>query len=246
MVLLLAMVETRRPTGRRFGAEAEARWSSFAGHLDARDRIDILVRDADLEWPGALGARRVFGLDGVADDDAFGAGWEGVAPAVASEVLRAHATRSLSDVAGWLEAAFTARRRPRSSVEFERSVALPNARFVAVGASAVAELLLAFEGRTDLDFGQQVAVVADDAFARQLAAAAPVVLASGTPAMLVGSHELHARDGLHDVAFVQKLREWKGALLVTSPEGEELDRTRANDLALGTLVLGSVATNGAA
>ena len=244
-MLLLAMVETRRPTGRRFGAEAEARWSSFAGHLDARDRIDILVRDADLEWPGALGARRVFGLDGVADDDAFGAGWEGVAPAVASEVLRAHSTRSFSDVAGWLDAAFVARRRPRSSVEFDRSAALPNARFVAVGASAVAELLLAFEGRTDLDFGQQVAVVADDAFARQLAAAAPVVLASGTPAMLVGSHELHARDGLHDVAFVAKLREWKGALLVTSPEGEELDRARASDLALGRLELSS-ATNGAA
>jgi hypothetical protein len=54
----LRFLEQRRPTGRRFGPEADLRWSSFRGHLLDIDRVELMVRDADAEWPGALGARR--------------------------------------------------------------------------------------------------------------------------------------------------------------------------------------------
>ena len=190
----------------------------------------MLVRDADLEWPGAFGARRVFGLEGVAEDDAFGAGWEGISSSVAQELIAAHALRALPDVATWLDAAFTAARRPRMALEstqLDPASLRPNARFVAVGASAVAALVLAFAGRQDLDLGQQVAVISDDPFARQLGASAPVALATGTPATLFGTHELRE-------AHPDELRGWKGALLIASPESDELDRSRADEIALGT------------
>ncbi len=184
-LLLLSLVETRRATGRRFGPEAEARWRAFAGHLGACDRLDLLVRDADLEWPGAIGARRVFGLDGVADDDAFGPTWEGISPTLASELFRAHGGLPLSTVEVWLDRAFVAARRPRAAIDVPAIA--PNDRFVVTGANAVASVLLAFDGRRELDFGAQVLVASHDPFARQLAAAAPLVLASGTPTRFAGT-----------------------------------------------------------
>jgi hypothetical protein len=51
---LLQYVETRRPTGRRF--DADARWSSFRGDLETVDRIELMLRDADAEWPGGFSA----------------------------------------------------------------------------------------------------------------------------------------------------------------------------------------------
>ena len=46
---LLQFVENRRPTGRRFGADADARWASFRGDLETVDRIELMIRDADAE-----------------------------------------------------------------------------------------------------------------------------------------------------------------------------------------------------
>lgn len=74
---------------RRFGLDADARWNSFAGDdpsplhdrrtrirlLTVADRIDLLLRDADIQWPGAFGARTVFDLTDVPEDDAFGHEW---------------------------------------------------------------------------------------------------------------------------------------------------------------------------
>ena len=66
---LLQFVETRRPTGRRFGPDADARWSSFRGDLETVDRIELMIRDADAEWPGGFGARNVYALQGVAESN---------------------------------------------------------------------------------------------------------------------------------------------------------------------------------
>ncbi len=184
-LLLLSFLESRRGTGRRFGPEADARWTGFAGHLGACDRLDILVRDADLEWPGAIGARRVFGLEGVGDDDAFGPTWEGIAHPLALELFRTHGGLDLSQLDAWLDRAFAAAHRPRLAVDVPPLA--PNDRFVVTGASAVASLLLAFEGRRELDFGAQILVVSNDPFCRQLACAAPLVLATGTPTRLSGT-----------------------------------------------------------
>jgi hypothetical protein len=49
---LLQYVETRRPTGRRFGADADARWSSFRGDLETVDHIELMIRDVDAECGG--------------------------------------------------------------------------------------------------------------------------------------------------------------------------------------------------
>ena len=62
----LRFIEARRPTRRRFGAEADATWAAFRGDLGASARIDLLLRDADTQWPGAFGARSVYDLAAVA------------------------------------------------------------------------------------------------------------------------------------------------------------------------------------
>jgi len=72
----LRFVQTRRPTKCRFGAEADATWADFRGDLGGAARIDLLLRDADAQWPGAFGARSVYDLAAVAADEAFGATWE--------------------------------------------------------------------------------------------------------------------------------------------------------------------------
>ena len=82
----LRFIEQRTPTTRRFGPEADARWSAFKGNLETADRIDVLLRDADAQWPAALGARNVFALRAAAEDEAFGVEWEPL-DAVAAEDL---------------------------------------------------------------------------------------------------------------------------------------------------------------
>jgi hypothetical protein len=62
----LRYLEGRRATGRRFGADADALWSSLQGDLTTANRLDLLIRDADAEWPGGFGARTVFAMRGVA------------------------------------------------------------------------------------------------------------------------------------------------------------------------------------
>jgi hypothetical protein len=71
----LRFIEARRPTKRRFGAEADATWKAFRGDFGTSARIDLLLRDADAQWPGAFGARTVYDLAAVAEDEAFGAAW---------------------------------------------------------------------------------------------------------------------------------------------------------------------------
>src|SRR5690606_19270262 len=82
-------VEARHPTGRRFGADADALWKTFAGGLKTSDRIDLLLRDADATWWGAFGARATFGLRAVAEDDAFGPAWVALEPMDGERMWRA-------------------------------------------------------------------------------------------------------------------------------------------------------------
>jgi hypothetical protein len=52
-------LRARRPTGRRFGTEADARWNGFHGSLTIADRLDLLVRDADAAVLNATKPTRV-------------------------------------------------------------------------------------------------------------------------------------------------------------------------------------------
>lgn len=63
-VLGLRALDAGETTPRRFGADAEARWTQFAGALGAGDRIDILLRDAAAWRQLAALAAVLFGARG--------------------------------------------------------------------------------------------------------------------------------------------------------------------------------------
>lgn len=168
----LYAVELRRATGRRFGPDADARWKSFQGDLTAADRMNILIRDADTEWPGAFGARTVFALDGVAEDNAFGGAWPGLEPRIAEELWRS--STSADDVAQTLEGVAAAWKLRLES--FDIGSVAPADKFVVSGPSATAALIQAFAAADGLDWSDQVIVVATPPAHRQLAALATALL----------------------------------------------------------------------
>lgn len=179
----LRFIEQRRPTGRRFGAEADARWASFRGELQGADRIDLLLRDADAQWPGALGARTVFGLRAVAEDEPFGAGWEPLDPVDAEELWRQLlAKQPPVTIRDTLAAMAAAWRMPLASHDPGPIAATD--RLVVAGPSAIASVIAACAGGTDLDWAEQVVCVATPPAHRQLAAAATALLDTTRPTRL--------------------------------------------------------------
>lgn len=176
----LRALEARKATGRRFGSEADARWMAFRGDLTTADRVDTLIRDADAQWPGAFGARAVFSPRGVAEDDPFGAGWEGLDPVDAETLWRDITARpSSADMTRTLAAIAACWGVTLSPVDVSGITATTG--LVVVGPSAIAAVVAAFASGTDLDWGDQVVVVASAPPARQLAAMAPALLNLGRP-----------------------------------------------------------------
>jgi len=174
----LRFIEQRRPTDHRFGPEADAIWGAFRGHLQSIDRIDLLIRDADAQWPGALGARTVFGFDAVAEDEAFGPDWEGLDPVDAEELFRAELARPApTSVAETLAAMASA--WGLSIARFDVGAIDASEKLVAIGVSAFVALALAFDARQgELDFTDQVVCVASRPGDRQLAAAVSALVRS--------------------------------------------------------------------
>lgn len=182
----LRFVEARRPTQRRFGAEADARWGGFRGDLTTADRLDLLLRDADAEWPGAFGARTVFAQTAVAEDDAFGPTWLGLDPVDGETVWRSGlAAAEPRDLEALLAAWSTAWACPLGPMIVDAS----GDRLVVAGPSAIAGLLRVFAGRTDLSWSDQVTLVATPPAHRQLAAFATAALNLTKPTVVL----THAR-----------------------------------------------------
>lgn len=179
----LRFIEQRRPTGRRFGPEADARWVSFRGELQSADRIDLLLRDADAQWPGALGPRAVFALRAVAEDEPFGADWEPVDPVDAEELwhqLQAeHAPATISDTIAAMAAAWRIPLAPHDPGPIAATD-----RLVVAGPSAIAAVITACAANSDLDWAEQVVCVATPPAHRQLAAVAPALLDTARPTRL--------------------------------------------------------------
>lgn len=171
----LRFVEHRRATGRRFGADADARWRSLRGDLTAADRIDLLLRDADAEWPGAFSARAAFDMRAVAEDEPFGPGWESLEPVDAEELWReavaAAPPAGIDEVVAAWGAAWRAWPVPME-------VPQPQAtdRLVLCGPGAVTACLKVFATGKDLDWADQVVCVATPPAHRQLAALATALL----------------------------------------------------------------------
>ena len=216
---LLQYVEARRPTGRRFGADADARWSSFRGDLETVDRIELMIRDADAEWPGGFGARAVFAMQGVAEDEPFGSQWEGLDPVAAEELWRrvkaepapTTSAAALASIASAWGVTLTAQRSEPVT---------PTDHLVVVGASAIAATIEAFAAGAALDWSEQVVVVASSPAARQLAAAGTALLNAARPATIITATE---------PAPAPK----RGARLVASPDADPADRARAEALVAG-------------
>jgi hypothetical protein len=190
----LRFVEARRPTARRFGPEAEARWTGFRGDLTTADRIDLLIRDADAEWPGAFGARTVFAEPAVSDDDAFGSVWSGLDSVDAEEVWRATHEPDESWDLDILAAAWSVAWGARL-VSFEVGPLTAVDRLVIAGPSAIVGALRAFVGRDDLAWPEQVVVVATPPSHRQLASFATAILNATKPASLVTHVQAHGLVG---------------------------------------------------
>jgi hypothetical protein len=174
-LLCLRFVEARKPTGRRFGADADALWRDLRGELSTADRIDILVRDADAEWPGAFAARRVFALPGVAEDEPLGPAWRSLDVATADDLWQATLARPApSDPAATLTACASAwglALHPVSVGDVN-----PAARLCLLGPSAITATARAFAAGRDLDWSEQVVCVAGPPAHRQLATLAAAIL----------------------------------------------------------------------
>ena len=189
---LLQFVETRRPTGRRFGADADARWAGFRGDLETIDRIELMIRDADAEWRGGFGARTVYDLRGVPEDEPFGSQWEGLDPVAAEELWRR--VKSLpapTSAAAALEAianAWGLRLAPHSLA----SIAATD-RLVVVGPSAIAATIESFAAGAALDWAEQVTIVATAPAVRQLAAAGAAILNATRSARIFGAGAVDAK-----------------------------------------------------
>lgn len=168
----LYAVESRRATGRRFGPDADARWKSFRGDLTASDRMNLLIRDADTEWPGAFGARAVFSLEGVAEDDAFGGAWPGIEPRIAEELWRESVPTG--GIRTTLERISQAWGLQLKAVSV--GPVAPADKLLVAGPSAVAALIEAFATGGGLDWSDQVVVIATPPGHRQLGAIATALL----------------------------------------------------------------------
>lgn len=188
----LRFCEAREARSRRFGGEADSVWKEFCGEMATIDRIDLLLRDADLQWPRAFAPRVVFRLVGLSGDEPFGPQWEGLPSVLGeqiwTEVAGAAPAGDLPTLLVSLAAAWEQRLVP-----VEVPVFTPTSRLVVAGPSAMAQVISAFGRGQDLSWAEQVLVVAEKPFARHLAAMAAALLRASGPTRLVAPDERPAQ-----------------------------------------------------
>jgi hypothetical protein len=167
-VLGLRCLDAREATARRFGHDADARWTQFAGALGAGDRIDLLLRDAAGVWGAAFSPSDCFGFFGLAEDEPFGPDWGGIDDASAKRLLAEPdgppTLERLADALG-VKAAFV----PVPTMT-------PSTKLIVAGGTAVLSAARVFAENNALSWTDQVVVVADDAAVRQLAGLSAVLL----------------------------------------------------------------------
>lgn len=178
----LKALDARADVARRFGPNADARWSLFKGEMKERDRLDLLIRDAAANHPAAFAPRRVFLLDGLAEDEPFGPEWPGPDAALSLQLWRDSHTPAPSTPGAVLQAAARAwRLMPQPLAREVLAEIAPATRILTSGAGAVLSLAAYFEGRADLDLADQVLLVTDSPAERQLFGMAVMLLGSNRP-----------------------------------------------------------------
>ena len=91
-MLGLLHLEQREGRGRRFGEASQAAWRALGGELDDRDRLTLLLRDGAVTHPLAFGARDVFAIPGLTEDEPFGPDWPEAPVQLAKELMKQGAT----------------------------------------------------------------------------------------------------------------------------------------------------------
>lgn len=212
---VLGHVEARSPSTRRFGVEADGHWNAFAGDLTLGDRMDLLIRDADAQWPGSVGARTIYALPGVSEQDAFGPDWIPLDSMAAADLWRdlrgANAPAPASTPAEALQRVANAWGLTFGDAPIPMLAAAE--RYVVTGPSAIAALIAAFAKRSELDWAVQVTAVATLPAHRQIAAAAGALLNLTRSVTVLTSS--------------QKLATLRGATWITSADASADDRAHA-------------------
>lgn len=164
----LRALDGREHTPRRFGHDAEARWTQFAGALGDGDRIDILLRDAAGTWGAAFSPSECFGSFGLADDEPFGPDWGGIDDHAAKRLLaESEVPSTLEHIANGLGVGPASVPAPAIT---------PSTKLVVAGGTAILAVAKVFAASKGLSWTDQVVVVANKAAWRQLAALAAVLL----------------------------------------------------------------------
>ncbi|MCE9575766.1 MAG: hypothetical protein K8W52_21630 [Deltaproteobacteria bacterium] len=214
----LRFIEARRATDRRFGAEADAKWAAFRGDFGTSARIDLLLRDADAQWPGAFGARSVYDLAAVARDEAFGAAWVPLDDIDAEELWRrivaTPAPSSPATALAQIAKAWGIALAP-SAIE---AIGATD-RLLVTGPSAIAATIDAFARGSDLDWHDQVAIIATPPAHRHLAAVGAAIV-NATKSTRLFNHREPAGD-------------LRAARVITSPDASPEDRARVDELKRG-------------
>jgi hypothetical protein len=166
----LRALDARDRAPRRFGADADTRWSSFKGALNDADRIDLLLRDAAVTWGAAFSPAQVFGLFGLAPDDPFGPDWQPLANSAARRMLQ---DPSSCATPGSLAVLLGITPRP---------VALPalsaSTRLAVAGGAALVAVAEAFAAKSGLSWSDQVLAVVTEPADRQLAGLLAITVGS--------------------------------------------------------------------
>lgn len=167
-VVGLRALDARERAARRFGADADARWTQFAGALGPGDRLDILLRDAAGTWGAAFSPSECFGFFGLADDEPFGPDWGGIDDHAAKRLLaETNGPATLDHVASTLGV---------KSASVSVPPLTPATKLVVAGGAALVAVAKVFAEDRALSWTDQVVAVADTAAFRQLAGLAAVLL----------------------------------------------------------------------
>lgn len=190
----LRALDARDRAPRRFGADADTRWSSFKGALTDADRIDLLLRDSAVTWGAAFSPAEIFDLFGLAPDEPFGPDWQPLAGSTARRMLQdpgSSATpASLSRLLGISP----------------HPVVLPalsaSTRLAVAGGAALVAVAEAFAAKPDLSWSDQVLAVATVPAHRQLAGLLAITVGSPGRTRLVRPAE-DLRAALKEAGFTQ-------------------------------------------